>query len=119
MYTKKTKEQIFKENADVRLVEFTIKSDNVSSEFICDETGKIFRKMKTGFWKEITNKSNHCKGYNVILVNKKQYTRARLILYGIKKVDLYDKNVIINHINHDRLDCNIKNLAIKPMKAHS
>ena len=116
MYTKKTKEQIFKENGNIRLVEFTIKSENVSSDFICDESGKIFRKMKTGYWKEVTNKSNHSKGYNVILVNKKQYTRARLILYGIKKINLYDKSVIINHINNDKLDCNINNLAIKPTK---
>ena len=36
MYTKKTKEQIFKENCNIRLVEFTIKSENVSSDFICD-----------------------------------------------------------------------------------
>lgn len=119
MYAKKTKEQIYKENMNIRLVEFSIKSDDVSSEFICDETGRIFRKMKTGYWKEILNKSNHNKGYNVILVNKKQYTRARLILYGIKNINLYDKNFIINHINNNRLDCNINNLGIKPTRANS
>lgn len=116
VYTKKTKSQIYEEHNHIRLVEFTIKTDNYSSEFMCDKSGKLFRKMKSGFWKEIINKSNHCKGYNVILVNKKQFSRARIILYGIKELDLYDKQYTVNYINNNRLDCNIDNLHVKDFK---
>lgn len=116
VYTKKTKSQICQQYKDIRFVEFTIKTDDYSSEFMCDKTGKLFRKMKSGFWKEIINKSNHCKGYNVILVNKKQFSRARIILYGIKNLDLYDKHYSVNYINNNRLDCNIDNLLIKNFK---
>ena len=70
---------------------------------------KIFRKMKSGAWKKVKNCINHNCGYNVILINKKQYTRAKLIY--IRRIQLEDKNVNIFHINQNRLDCRYDNLT--------
>lgn len=83
-----------------------------SYDFICCEDGNIFRKMKSGNWKKIENKSNHKKGYNVILINKKQYSRAKLIMYSYGKIEINEKNTNIYHINKDKLDCSYKNLTL-------
>ncbi len=82
-----------------------------TTELVCTSSGQVFRKMKSGSWKEVLNKRNHNKGYNVILIGKKQYTRAKLILYALHKINLEDKYTNIYHINGDRLDCSIKNLT--------
>lgn len=109
MYQKKTIEQLYREYDNENIYNFKINT----FEFISTESGKIFRLMKSGFWKEIENKSNHCKGYNVILINKKQYSRSKLILHAIKQIDISDKNVVISHINGNKLDCSIQNLQLK------
>ena len=44
------------------------------SEFRIFSSGIIHRLMKSGNWKEITNKINHKQGYNVITVS---YTHLR------------------------------------------
>ena len=82
------------------------------TNIICTIDGTVFREMKTGNWKKIENKKNHNKGYNVILINKKQYTRAKLILYAQHKIKLETKNVNIYHKNGDRLDCAMENLTM-------
>ena len=41
------------------------------SEFRIFSSGIIHRLMKSGNWKEITNKINHKQGYNVIMIKKK------------------------------------------------
>lgn len=43
--------------------------------------GKILRRLKTE-WKEIKNNKNQSKGYNVILIEKKQYMRSKLIVHA-------------------------------------
>ena len=109
MYQKKTIDELIRENDNEIIYKFKINT----FEFISTESGKIFRLMKSGFWKEIENKSNHCKGYNVILINKKQYSRSKLILHATKQIDITDKNIVISHLNGNKLDCSIKNLHLK------
>jgi hypothetical protein len=68
--------------------------------------------MKSGNWKEVENKKNHKKGYNFIMVDKKQYSRSKLILYAYNKIKLEDKNRNIYHKNSNRLDCSLNNLVL-------
>lgn len=112
MYSKETYENVvnYHNNNSLRFIERKIHNN---SHMICNEQGELFRKMKTGFWKKIENKENHKKGYNVILIDKKQYMRAKLIMYFMDKVDLCEKHVNIIHINHNKLDCSFNNLSIK------
>ena len=49
----------------------------LNSELIVYRNGKIKRKMKSGKWKEINNNINHNSGYNVIMINKKQFLRQQ------------------------------------------
>ena len=110
MYTKLNIEELRSELTNNGLTYNMIKID--SYEFICCNDGNIFRKMKSGNWKIIENKSNHKKGYNVILINKKQYSRAKLIMYSMGKLELSEKNKNIYHINKDKLDCSFTNLSL-------
>ena len=110
MYTKLSKCDIYarvKDNGEAR--EITI-SDKYP--LICTNKGFIYRKMKSGNWKEIENKMNHKKGYNVIMIDKKQYSRSKLILFAYNKIKLEDKNRNIYHKNSDRLDCSLDNLFV-------
>lgn len=114
MYNKLTKDDIYNKNYDEILYNFKINSDKKQIfEFICDQKGNMYRKMKSGYWKEIENKINHKKGYNVILINKKQYSRAKLMLYAQNCIKLNDKYINIYHKNKNKLDCSINNLEIK------
>uniref|UniRef100_A0AB39JCS1 HNH nuclease domain-containing protein n=1 Tax=Florenciella sp. virus SA2 TaxID=3240092 RepID=A0AB39JCS1_9VIRU len=90
------------------VIEFTLNGQ----EFICSKNGDIYRKMKTNYWKEIINKSNHAKGYNMILIKNKQYSRAKIILYAFDKINLNDKYINIYHLNKNKLDCSISNLSL-------
>jgi hypothetical protein len=85
---------------------------------IIDETklkvfknGTIERKMTN--WKEIKNTANQNKGYNVILINKKQYMRSKIIANTFLKIPLDDKSIYICHKDNDKLNCSLKNLEIK------
>ena len=82
-----------------------------NTRLICTIKGDIFRMMKSKYWKKVENKNNHNKGYNVIVINKKQYMRAKLILYAFKDINLEEKHVNIHHSNGNRLDCGIGNLV--------
>ena len=116
MYEALTKDVIYHNHRNKILYEFEINSTTTPFEFICDQQGNIFRKMKSGYWKKIENNPNHQKGYNMILVNKKQYSRAKLMLYAQKEIGLDEKGLVIYHKNNDKLDCNIHNLECKRMK---
>ena len=112
MYEKMTKEVIYAKHSKEEmnnLREFSINE----TRFICSTRGSLFREMKTGYWKLIKNTKNHAKGYNVILVNKKQYSRAKLILFAFNKINLDEKNKNIYHKNLNRLDCELKNLTLE------
>ena len=73
--------------------------------------GTIMRKMSD--WKEIKNTANQNKGYNVILINKKQYMRSKIIVNAFRKIPLDDKSIYICHKDNDKLNASIKNLEIK------
>ena len=77
--------------------------------------GTIMRKMKE--WKEIKNTANQSKGYNVILINKKQYMRSKIIVNAFLKIPLDDKSIYICHKDNDKLNCSFKNLEIKKKMA--
>ena len=76
------------------------------------KNGTIHRKM-TNKWKEIQNKPNQSKGYNVILINKKQYMRSKIIANTFLQIPLDDKSIYICHKDNDKLNCSLKNLEIK------
>jgi hypothetical protein len=75
------------------------------------KNGTIQRKMSN--WKEIKNTANKNKGYNVILINKKQYMRSKRIANTFLKIPLDDKSIYICHKDNDKLNCSLKNLEIK------
>ena len=85
------------------------------SEFMITRDGNIFRKMKSCNFKEIKNNPNHKKGYNVILINKKQYMRSFLIALAWfpKFKETTEKYIVsIHHINNNKLDCKANNLKM-------
>jgi hypothetical protein len=78
-------------------------------------TGEIYR-FKNNEWKIIENTQNHIKGYNVILINKKQYMRSKLVACAFLNHDICDNSVFIYHKDNDKMNNNIENLYIKPKK---
>ena len=86
----------------------------MNSEFIVFKCGSIKRKMKSGNWKLIKNNINHNKGYNVIMIDKKQFTRSQIIANAFLGYDLEkkDKNIMILHKDKNKLNCDFKNLEI-------
>jgi hypothetical protein len=80
------------------------------------EDGCIIRKMRSGRWKEIVNKMNHNKGYNVILINKRQYMRSSIVAHVFLDYRLNEKLHFVSHLNLDRLDCQVSNLRLLPRK---
>ena len=77
------------------------------------EDGTIIRKMKSDKWKEIKNGQNHCKGYNVVLIEKKQYMRSKIIALAFLNISLDDKSIFICHKDNNKLNTSFKNLIIK------
>ena len=75
------------------------------------KNGSIERKMSN--WKEIKNTANQNKGYNVILINKKQYMRSKIIVNTFLNISLDDKSIYICHKDNDKLNCSLNNLEIK------
>jgi hypothetical protein len=63
-------------------------------------------------WCEIKNTPNHKKGYNVIMIEHKQYMRSRLVCYAFNDLDLSSKHVI-HYLDDNKLNCNIDNLSIE------
>ncbi len=84
-----------------------------NTELDCSEDGTILRRMKSGKWKEIANRSNQSKGYNVILIDKKQYMRSQIIAHAFLEYSLDDKTKFIYHLDTDKLNCAKDNLEIK------
>jgi hypothetical protein len=76
--------------------------------------GTIERLMKSGNWKIIENCVNHRHGYNVIMINTVQYTRARIVAYAFLNTrTLTNKSVVIHHKDKDRLNCSVDNLSVE------
>lgn len=81
------------------------------TSLIVTKNGDIFRKMKSSNWKQVENKKNQYKGYNVILIDKKQYMRSKLVAMAYFRLDM-NKRFYIIHNNGDKLDVNINNIKI-------
>lgn len=90
-----------------------LKMNEEKDEIIVNTKGELYRKMKSGNWKQIANKNNHAKGYNVILISKKQYMRSKIVMHAFQGLELHEKYVNICHVNKDRLDCALSNLVLK------
>ena len=85
-------------------------------ELINDGPVTIWMDTKNKEWfyyKEIVNKVNQSKGYNVILIEKKQYMRSKLIAHAYLNISLDDKTIYICHEDEDKLNCSVQNLIIK------
>ncbi len=76
------------------------------------QNGMIERWMKTQRWKEIKNNQNHKQGYNVVLINGKQFMRSRIIAYAFLNSDLFNRNAIIHHKDGNGLNSDINNLLV-------
>ena len=77
-----------------------------------DEDGSIKRKLKSGKWKTIKNKVNHNKGYNVILIDKKQFMRSSIIAHAYLNLDINRNVYLIYHIDGDKLNSAVYNLEV-------
>ena len=71
--------------------------------------GEVQREMKSGNWKTIYNTCNHINGMNVIVINKKQHTRSKLLGCVYYNLDINQK-YICKFKDNNRMNCNISNL---------
>jgi len=87
--------------------EITIRSTRLRAH----ADGVVERLMRSGRWKTIKNSRNHGQGYNVILIDKKQYMRARVIGAAYLGIDPDNSNMIVFHNDGDRMNNRVENLA--------
>jgi hypothetical protein len=87
-----------------------------NTELDVKEDGTIMRKLLSGRWKEISNHQNHKKGYNVILISKKQYMRSSIIAHAFLEYNLDEKSYFVSHIDLNRLNCEVSNLRLVPLR---
>lgn len=77
------------------------------------KTGEIQRETKTGAWKTVKNAPNHTKGYNVILIDKKQYMRSRIMLMAFMMNENMPQKIVMHHKDGNRLNCELSNLTVE------
>ena len=90
-----------------------IELDNTTLKVCAD--GQIYR-LKNDEWKLIEDTQNHIKGYNVILINKKQYMRSKIISCAFLNHELHDNTVFICHKDNNKMNNSLDNIFIKPKK---
>lgn len=88
----------------------------INTLFKAKKNGELERKMRSGKWKGVKNHPNQNKGYNVILVDKKQIMRSRIIAYAFMNMDIFNKEFIIFHKDDNRLNCDVNNISIQTRK---
>jgi len=76
-------------------------------------TGEVHRETKTGKWKTVNNVPNHSKGYNVILINKKQFMRSRLMFLAFMQHETMPDKIVMHHKDGNRLNCDLSNLTVE------
>jgi hypothetical protein len=76
------------------------------------ENGEVERLFKSGVWKLVNNSANHSQGYNVILIQKRQYMRSRIMAMTFLNLDV-NKKVFMHHKDGNRLNCELKNLTVE------
>ena len=94
--------------------EITIEGSN----FKVYENGAIERQLKSGKWKLIKNNANHNQGYNVILIQKRQYMRSRIMFLTFMNVPITEK-IVMHHKDGNRLNCALSNLSIETYSSMS
>ena len=77
------------------------------------ESGEIQRNTKLGAWKTVKNSANHNRGYNVILIEKKQYMRSRLMFLAFMNHESMPDKIVMHHKDGDRLNCALSNLSVE------
>ena len=81
--------------------------------FRCYRNGDIWRRSKTGVYKLVQNTGNTSNGYNSIACNNKMVFRHRIIFYAFNpNFDIYNKNIILDHIDGKPLNNALDNLRI-------
>ena len=75
------------------------------------EDGSMER-LRIGTWRPIKNSVNHKQGYNVIMIDKKQYMRSRIVCHAFMNMKLKD-SCLIRHKDGDKLNCSVSNLSIE------
>jgi len=88
------------------------------SKFKVYENGAIERQLKSGKWKIIKNNANHNQGYNVILIQKRQYMRSRLMFLTFMNIPITEK-IVMHHKDGNRLNCALSNLTIETYSSMS
>jgi hypothetical protein len=76
------------------------------------EDGSMERIRVCGRWVRIANSQNHKQGYNVIMIDKKQYMRSRIVCHAFMKMDL-KTSCMIRHKDNNKLNCGVSNLSIE------
>jgi len=86
---------------EFKILETTLKANRL---------GDLQRQMKSNRWKTIENKPNHSQGYNVVLINKKQVIRGKILAYAFLGIDPFDKSMLVFYKDDNRLNSSIENL---------
>lgn len=112
-----TREDTMKTEQEITVIhKKSYKITILEREFIIHQNGSIRRKMKSGKWKEINNNINHNRGYNVIMINKQQFTRSQIIAHAFMDYNMFDKdnnkNKMIINKDKNKLNCCVSNLMI-------
>ena len=79
------------------------------------EDGSVERLRIGGTWRLVKNSVNHVQGYNVIMIDKKQFMRSRIVCHAFMDMDFKDPR-IIHYKDGDKLNCSVSNLS---METHS
>jgi len=79
------------------------------TSLLVERSGTIHRYLKNGDLKLIPNTDNN-KGYNRIGCNEKLYSRHRIIAYAYLGLDIDNPKLVVDHINHDKLNNCVDNL---------
>jgi hypothetical protein len=78
--------------------------------YIC---GKVERKFRGKYWREVKNTANHSDGYNCVSINGKLWRRHRLVVAAFNKnFDINNLEHQVDHIDNDKLHNAFSNLRV-------
>jgi hypothetical protein len=85
---------------------------DLAATFRYEDSGKLFRLLKSGQWREVDmSKSNHKEGYVAVKFNGTKLLAHRIIYSLFHKIDL-PTDLQIDHTNGNRIDNHICNLEL-------
>jgi hypothetical protein len=76
-----------------------------------ERSGTIHRYLKNGDLQLVKNTANNL-GYNAIGCNGKMYRRHRIIASAYLGLDIDNPKLVVDHINHDKVNNCVDNLRI-------